>query len=319
MRLEVWFTQQDEASVFLESSLTDPDEEQFYETTLFTLYAARQIANLGSEGVSLALVLQTTDTSNPLEQAAERLGNVRVTTPRSSSGGRKGFTAEFRPDKRAFFKLNQHGFGMLGRGVAYYAPTSTLALLYWLLSRREDNAVYQRAVSAAAENIGILGMRGEITVTTQADAAMSAAAAAWQEAGELGGVDADDLSEGARKACADHAINFPSLVSDAYGRLYDAVSQLEGESGVMAIHHDYQLRTCRIEVLLAAGFDEELDRPFAAVEAAEASGDEATIEAAEAHFRRTLAQLAEQHNLEPVVEALRNEIFTSDPHKAAEF
>jgi hypothetical protein len=174
MNLEIWFPQQNEVSVFLESSITDPEEEQFSETCLFALYAARQIANLTVEGQSLAYVLGTTDTADPLRQTEERLDEVRVSSPRSR-GGRKGFTAELRPDRRAFFKLNAHGFGMLGKGVGYYAPTSTLALLYWLLNRRKDDPTYQRALAAAAENIGVAGSQGQISITSQAPIAMQAA------------------------------------------------------------------------------------------------------------------------------------------------
>jgi hypothetical protein len=125
INLEVWFPQQNEVSIFLESSITDAEEEQFYETCLFALYAARQIANLGADGASLAYVLQTTDTTNPLRQAEERLDEVRVSSPRGRAG-RKGFTCTLRPNKRASFKLNAHGFGMMGTWVGYYAPTSTL-------------------------------------------------------------------------------------------------------------------------------------------------------------------------------------------------
>jgi hypothetical protein len=108
-----------------------------HETSLFSLYATRQIANLGRDGASLAHLLMATDTSHPLDQAKEGLGDVRVTSPRTS-GGRKGFTAQLHPHKRAYFKMNPRGFGMMGRGVAYYGPTSTLALLYWLLRARTD-------------------------------------------------------------------------------------------------------------------------------------------------------------------------------------
>lgn len=209
---------------------------------------------------------------------------------------------------------------MMGRGVDYYAPTSTLALLYWLLDRRKDDPVYQRALSAAAENVGILGIQSAITVTSQAPLAMEAASAAWQEAREqVGGMSDYDLSAGAQAACEEHGINFASLVSGAAARLQDAVSQMEGERGYIAIPDDYALRTCRIEVLLAAGLADEVERPFAAVQAAEESGDEATIDAANAHFARTLARLTDEHELEPVVEELRGHLFTSDADKAAEF
>ena len=78
LNLEIWFPQQTEVTVFLESSITDPEQEQFAETCLFALYAARQIANLRRDGYSLAGVLAATDTANPRRQAEERLGDVRL-------------------------------------------------------------------------------------------------------------------------------------------------------------------------------------------------------------------------------------------------
>ena len=183
MNLEIWFLQQNEVSVFLESPITDPDEEHFSETCLFALYAARQIVNLRAEGHLLADVLRTIDTSAPILQVEELLGGVRVSSPRDR-GGRKGFTAELRLDKRDVFKLHPHGFGMLGKGLSYYSPTSALALLSWLLVRRKDDSVYQRALSAAAENVGIAGTQGTIKMTSQQRVAMQAAAEAWDEARE---------------------------------------------------------------------------------------------------------------------------------------
>jgi hypothetical protein len=183
MNLEVWFPQQDEVSIFLESSISDSEQEPFHEIALFALFASRQIANLGGIGASLAYVLQTTDTLAPLRQVEERLDDVRVVSP-VSRGGRKGFTAEYRPDKRAFFKMHASGFGILGRGVDYYAPTSTLALLYWLLKRRADDPIYQRALAAAAENVGIAGTQGMIGVRSSAPVALQAGVAAWGEATE---------------------------------------------------------------------------------------------------------------------------------------
>jgi hypothetical protein len=319
MNLEIWFRQQNEVTVFLESSIPDTDEEQFYETSLFALYAARQIANLRAEGASLAFVLQTTDTSNPLAQALERLDEVRVSSP-GGPGGRKGFTCELRPDKRAFFKLNAHGFGMMGRGVGYYAPTSTLALLYWLLERRKDDATYQRALAATAENLGILGMRGQITVTSQAPLAMQAASAAWGEAMEQTSLPDDfELSEAAREACEANDINFAALASGASARLQESLAEMEGE-GFIALPDAITKRTCQLEVIVAADLeeDERIDRAYNAVQAGEATEDEAMIEAAYAHYDKAIAEVIEEHGLEPVVEALDGMLFTRNPDRAAE-
>lgn len=320
MNLEVWFEQQNLVSVFLESSVVDPDEEQFYETCLFSLYAARQIANLRGDGMSLAFALQAVDTSNALEQTKEALGDVRVGAPSYTASGRKGFTCELRPDKRAFFKLNGHGFGMMGRGVGYYAPTSTLALLYWMLDRRKDDPLYQRALAATAENVGILGARGAITVTSQAPMAMQAATAAWEEAREAGEVADLQLSEDVRAACEVHGINFPALVAEAGERIRESLSEMDG-AGRIAVPDAVVKRVCQVEVILAADVDddESVSRAFAAVEAAEATENGPMIEAANSHYDTTLAEIVDANELESVVDALEAALFTRDGDSAAEF
>jgi hypothetical protein len=181
LNLEIWFPQQDLATVFLESSLTDPEQEQFSETSLFALFAARQIANLRSgNGLSLSLVLGSVDPERALAGVKDQLDDVRVEAP-SSRGGRKGFTAELRPDARGFFKALPHGFGLMGRGLDYCGPTSTLALLYWLLKQRADDPAYQIALGAIANIIGAAGASGAITMTSQTQVAMTAVGAGWTD------------------------------------------------------------------------------------------------------------------------------------------
>jgi hypothetical protein len=321
MNLEIWFPQQNEVSVFLESAIPDPDEEQFYETSLFALYAARQIANLRAEGASLAFVLQTTDTSNPLAQTRERLDEVRVSSPRGAGGGRKGFTCELRPDRQACFRLHAHGFGMMGRGVGYYAPTSTLALLYWLLARRKADATYQRALAATAENIGILGMRGAITVTSQSPLAMEAAAAAWGEAAEQASLpEGFELSDEAQEACDENGINFAALVAEASVRIRESLADIDLE-GEIALPDVVSRRMCQLEVIGAVELldEEQIERAFAAVQAADATENQAMIDAASAHYDRALAAVIKEEDLGAVVDALESILFTRDPDRAVEF
>ena len=78
-------------------------------------------------------------------------------------------------------------------------------------------------------------------------------------------------------------------------------------------------RMCKIEVINAADLeeDERIERAFAAVQAAEATEDEAMIEAASAHYDKVLTEVINEHDLEPVVEALDSLLFTRDPDRAA--
>lgn len=326
INLEIWFQQSNEVTVFLETSFVDSDEEMFYETYLFSLYAARHIANLGADdfaGSSLASVLLSIDTSNPLADVESRLeGEVHIGSPTRDRGGRKGFTAELRPEKRAFFNLKLHGFGLLGKGAGYYAPTSTLALLCWLLRRRKDDPTYQRALGATAENIGLAGTRGMINVASQSEIAMQAAGAAWGEAMERDVLpEGFELSPEALAAAEAHDIDFAEMLAGASARLAEAVEQIEaGDGNVVILPDEVCARACRTEVVMAAGLvDEEggpIHRASQALSAAEETGDEMMVAAAEAHYDRELERLIVQHGLAPLVAELHSLLFTDDPEKA---
>jgi H2-forming N5,N10-methylenetetrahydromethanopterin dehydrogenase-like enzyme len=66
---------------------------------------------------------------------------------------------------------------------------------------------------------------------------------------------------------------------------------------------------------LEDGF-EPIQTSFGAVQAAEATGNQEMIAAANAHYGATLARIAEESGLEPVVQALEEELFTSELDEA---
>jgi hypothetical protein len=312
MNLEIWFPQQDEASVFLESSIADADEEGFHETVLFALYAARQIANLRHSAPSLIEVLRSTDTSNPLIQAQLRLEGISVRSPGIGSQGRKGFTAELRPNKRNAFKMKPHGFGMTGAGVDYYAPTSTLALLYWLLERRKDDSRYQRALSATAENIGIAGSQGSIGVTTQVPIAMQAAMAAWEEAAEVAQTEQIPVPEGLDANAL--PFSWGALVTSTRADI-ERMFEDTPEGYVVAVPNEVSIPYCRMRVALAANLLDD-ERVVAAYHAVEAAVDEATEKAANAHVNAVIAKLLEEKDLMAAADALHRELYTTEVDSA---
>lgn len=323
LKLEIWFEQQNEVTVFLESTVGDPDEEQFYETSLFSLYAARQMANLSGDIVSqsLAGVLLTLDEDDLLADVEARLDDVRVSSPIGSQGGRKGFTAELRPEKRGFFKLHAHGFGMLGKGVGYYSPTSTLALLCWLLRRRKDDQAFHRALGAASRYIGLAGTNGMIGVASQAQIAMEATSAAWSEAMEAATLpEGFELSPEAAAAADAADINFAALYEGASSRLADAIEEMGTDDGSAVIFPDEVCkRMSRVEVALAADLlaeDTSLATAFDALQGAEATGDDAMIAAAEAHYDRQLSEALDDHDLTPLADELESLLFTADAEEA---
>lgn len=180
----VWFPQQDEWTVTLTSTLSDPDEERLYETMLFCFFAARQIANLRGDVPARALgeMLRLIDGDAPLASATERLEALRTPSPKPM--GRKGFTAHLREQDRGFFKLGTHGFGLRSKGIGYYAPVSVLALLAWLLQRRADDDEYQRALGTAARGIGYASDDGLLGIRQHTETALMTAGAAWMETPE---------------------------------------------------------------------------------------------------------------------------------------
>ena len=327
--LEVWFPAQDRVSVFLESSFVDDEDEAIHETMLFALFAARQIANFSGDLVaqSLAAVLTDIDKAAPLKSAAEKLDGVTLVSP-SPGRGRKGFTAELRPEKRAFFKLNAHGFGMLGRGVGYYAPTAVLALLAHLLSRRESPE-YRSALALAGNLVGIAGRNGAITIPSQANVAMQAAGAAWvtvqdgnrdeespdstlsgyDEPDDLEDHESDDELLGLAQALA-FGIDIEELAYEVALRM----SQLPVEEGKVQIFHtDVISRYCRSHVILAADL---ADDEFAeAVKLVGTAGEEKLAEA-EARLDALQARILATHQLDAAARLLADLTFTSDPDEA---
>ena len=178
---------------------------------LFALYAARQTANLRRRGTGreLAAVLAGIQEATPLSSFTEMLDEVsfeEIEDPRGAGGG-LGFTAHLRPWKRAFFKLHARGFGLLARGVDYYAPVSTLVLLAHLLERHFANPSHAHTIARVAQQIGLAGIRGEISARSQAPVAMSAIEVAWDEANEA------DLNEALEHRTGEDATHGQSLKS----------------------------------------------------------------------------------------------------------
>ena len=330
INLEVWFPQQDVVTVLLESSLSDADDERFFETSVFALFAARQISSTGGfTGSSLSEVLFSFSETNPVIGVESYLAEmeVQVGSP-SGRGGHKGFTAEFRPEERNFFKLHGHGFGMLGKGVDYYAPTSTVALLWWLLRHRQDDQAYQRALGTTAKAVGAAGVSGMISVRSNAQIAMQAAAGGWfttdspQPEGAAPPTEEFELSPEAVAAAAAHSINFADLYAGTLERLGESMAALQAKEGSHTIFRTEDIkRMCRFEVLLAAGLMDEdeygpLQFALDAVDIAAAQGNERIIEAMNANRDKVMAEVIDEEGLAPLVDALESELFTDDPYEA---
>lgn len=323
MNLEVWFPQPNEVTVFLESSIADPDDERLYETMLFALFAVRHIANgRGSfTYASLAEALFSLDEHEPLPGIAEALKEVGATVGSPTvAGGRKGFTCTLRPEKRGFFKLHPHGFGMLGKGVDYYAPTSTLALLSWLLSRRVEDDRYQLALGMAAKMIGAAGVSGQVSVTSQAQIAMQASSAGWMHPDDMI-LEGEEVSDEVREICREHDIEFGYLYGEARRQIQEAFEELPGEGEMLIIEEKAATRACRIIVASAAELiDEDPESPLNVaarlLQTSQKTEDEKMTEDAYSYYDKQLGDAIADAGLAPVVEALEGMILTKNPEEA---
>lgn len=321
LNLEIWFPQQDEVSVFLESSVVDAAEERYLETSLFALYATRQLANLRGDWIAstLAEALADLDVDEAEGQARRQLGDVQLVPP-SSTRGRKGFTAQLRPEKRGFFKLNPRGFGVLGKGVQYYAPTSTLALLTHLLSRRSDDREYGLALAMTAKAVGYAGRDDAIGITTSAMIAMKAAATGWEFAIGSSAEVENDLDESPAQELGAEAqlrviaagqglasqygvdlVDLSNYIVEQLAALRD--SDPSAGAGPRAFPIDALRGMCGMDFVAASGInDPRLDEAFAQTDTDHA-------------WEMTLRVL-DDHGLTPVVDALCLLITTDDPDVA---
>lgn len=200
IELSIDFYDEDTAAVRVSSSATH-DQERQLELLLFCLFAARQLVNLGDE-VSWQLdeALKAVDSSPDrlLELADQGLGSLSI-VPHPGDAGNKRFAASlscgpsfdlgpFNPadegeeiwigrarDWAISFEMAPHGFGLLGRGVNYYAPTSVLVLLTDLAQRRQDDIDFIERLAYSASEIAHHGF----TITNQVPMATFVAQMCW--------------------------------------------------------------------------------------------------------------------------------------------
>ena len=168
----------------VETSGSEDGLAQEIETALFCLYTARQVANLrGLPGVgaSIGQSLLAIDANNPGDSLRAALGEAQIVSGRP--GATKTFVAELRFPSLARgvrFKLKARGFGLRAVGTGYYAPTSVVGLLYYLLQQRQQDAAYQAMLVAAARNLGAIAACRTIGIRNQVSAALAAAAEGWR-------------------------------------------------------------------------------------------------------------------------------------------
>lgn len=168
MQLQIHFYQLDEASVILESTALG-DMQVFGEVLLLNCLALRQMHHLGSAPASGALAHALVALGRPADEPEEAMsGDVPRIVEYPDTAGKKRFmaTLDFSP-QRARFLLHPKGFGILGRGVNYYAPQSVFVLFRHLTTVRAANDAYRRGLAEAASLCGQCFLEGKVTTSSQ--------------------------------------------------------------------------------------------------------------------------------------------------------
>jgi len=181
-RVEVWFPRQEQVSVFLETARPNAEDGRSVAGVLFTLFASRTLANLGTSlgGEALATFLGGISHNGITGHTPRQLlrdNDVEV-IPAGPGKGRKGFVSSFDPNKAKFFSYKPHGFGLLGRGADFYGPMAVFALLAYLFDDNGASDVEKEKVEKAAHLVGRSAADGLINVVNQHEVAASAARAA---------------------------------------------------------------------------------------------------------------------------------------------
>ena len=156
----------------------NPDLRPLHETLLFAYYATQQIVSLEKHAGPLSSFLEGTNITDSLNQARERVAHLDVRSEHETTA-EIGFIANLTTyeEQKSSFGFEARGFGRRGKGLGYYAPTSTSALLYWLLQQRPEDYEFHEALGTLAWLIGTTkGIRSKDMVAIP----IQLTGAAWQ-------------------------------------------------------------------------------------------------------------------------------------------
>lgn len=171
--LAIHFHQQDEASVFLENTANDR-EEKFGEILLFCLFALRTMSNFGNQPTAGQIAMLLSQMNGELKNFIkhEDLDSPRLIDYPGTQGRKKFIVTLNASDDNFSFKYKPKGFGILGKGINYYAPNAIFLLLRYLVNRRLKDKEFIKGLEKAATqcgevfNNGNLAMSNEIQIAT---------------------------------------------------------------------------------------------------------------------------------------------------------
>jgi hypothetical protein len=239
--LAIDFYQQDEVSVFLETSVSG-DREKFAEILTFAMFALRQMYCLGPSDVTNGLAELLASAAIGVEGWASGVSDNTVRlVAYPGSKGRRGFACQLRfSDDSLRFDMQPRGFGLLSQGVGYYSPAAVTAFLKYLVLRRRQDAQYLDRLASAAVMCGQVCIDGHLEMSNQARWGMLISVSTAGDYLEknvqpLGPTDqtVDVETCGVEESCPNSACaNGPLLQQDNNGITWLRCSGCSGEVGI---------------------------------------------------------------------------------------
>ena len=157
---EIHFHEQEKVSVFFESNSTGK-EEWVGELMLLGAYTNRMLVNLGGKNEATHILANTLIKCGEDLSEIERQIDCELVDYRGVPG-RKRFIAKLNiKDEDISFNLKAKGFGILARGVGYYAPVSIFMLAKHLILRRRGDTDYLGQLSEIMSYYGSLFFKGD--------------------------------------------------------------------------------------------------------------------------------------------------------------
>jgi len=161
---DITFYSQEKASVFIES--TEPRASRA-ELRIFVHYVVRQYANFGTRDGTTAQLgyVMNAIGYEPGDETVRRVTDGVDVVPAQRAKGRKGFDISLSDAGHVVVK--PYGFGIIGRGIGYYAPVSVLVLVKHLWAERHDDTAFVNGLIFAAVQLATIGGIGTATPTNQ--------------------------------------------------------------------------------------------------------------------------------------------------------
>lgn len=186
----VFFESQDLATIS-QSSIELPDRDFLYGRLLiFTCFALRTFSNLGrcDTANNLAQCLEMTTEKHLLALASTNsFGSTKFAVKYEAPARyEKSFTCQLHASisngiPNLKFEYDYSGFGLLGRGLGYYAPISVIGLLWDNANLITDLPNVAAAWAAATSGISKLYSAGKITFDNQRELSLAVATKCAQD------------------------------------------------------------------------------------------------------------------------------------------